>query len=256
MNQNGLSLFLSTACLFLVLFAVPPFSSADPQEQSAENLFQQGNNLYDQGKYKEALQIYNRIMTENGVSAPLLYNIGNCHAQSGSIGLAILNYERALRLTPGDSDIRGNLDLLRKKQGLFQEKIPPTERLGLLLRLDQWTMAASTAYLLFTLINLAGLRFFNNRKALRWANGICLLLLIIALTGILAQYRQRDEAVVVGSDTRLFLSPFSSAAPLGTIQEGRVVRQSTKHGDYVLVADDTGRSGWIESQVIEPILDH
>jgi tetratricopeptide (TPR) repeat protein len=222
---------------------------------SAETLFQQGNALYGQGKYRQALEIYARIVNEYGVSGPLLSNLANCYAQTGQIGQAIVNYERALRLTPGDSDSQGNLDLLRKNQGLFQEEIPLAHRLGSLLTLDQWTVLAALLYFLITLNNLIDLRFSSGKNMRRWLGGLCLLLLILAFAGAFFQYRQMDEAVVIGNDTRLLLSPFPTASPVGTIQEGRIVHFLTKHGVYSQVEDETGRSGWIESNAIESILE-
>ena len=248
-------ILLSAICIIQVClcpFLVSPIlADAGP---SAETLFQQGNDLYGQGKYRQALDAYSRIVEEYGVSGPLLYNLANCFAQTGRTGQAIVNYERALRLAPSDSDSKGNLELLRKNQGLFQQEAPLAQRLGSLLSLDQWTMLAALLYILFALINLINLRFYNGKILRRWISGLCLLLMVTASTGAFFQSRQIHEVVVVGNDTRLLLSPFPAAAPIGTIQEGRIVHFLTKHGTYSLVEDETGRTGWIETQAIESIL--
>ena len=256
MKLNRYLVLLSAVCTALVLFcsSACPCAFATPG-QSAETLFQQGNDLYGQGKYKEAQQIYSRIIAEDGFSGPLLYNLANCYAQTGRTGQAILNYERALRLSPGDSDIRGNLELLRKNRGLFQEDLPLVRRLASLLDLDQWTLSAGLMFMLLTFINLAGLRLSNGRPMRRWVGGLCLLVMIIASTGAFCQYRQLDEAVVTGNDTRLLLSPFPAASSVETIQEGRKVHYLSKHGLYALVEDEAGRSGWIETNAISFIIE-
>jgi tetratricopeptide (TPR) repeat protein len=249
-------ILLSAICILQVClgpFLAAP-SHADP-EQSAETLFQQGNALYGQGKYLQALDVYSRIVEEYGVSGPLLYNLANCFAQTGRTGQAIVNYERALRLAPSDSDSKGNLELLRKNQGLFQEDVPLAQRLGSLLSLDQWAMLAALLYILFALINLINLRFSNGKIMRRWISGLCLLLMVTASAGAFFQSRQIHEAVVVGNDPRLLLSPFPAAAPIGTIQEGRIVHYLTKHGTYSLVEDETNRTGWVETQAIESIIE-
>ncbi len=220
---------------------------------SAESLFQQGNALYQQGKYQEALDVYTHLIAEEGFSGPLLYNLGNCYAQTGRIGLAILNYERALRLSPGNADIKGNLDLLRTQRGFFQEERPWTQRMVTLLTLDQWTLAAGLFLVGFTLINLAGLRLAARKNTQRWMSGCCLLCMVIAAVGIFFQYRQQDAAVVISSDARLLLSPFPSSDPVGAIQEGRVVYQTGRHGHFALVEDASGRTGWIETEAIVSI---
>ena len=256
MKLNRSLIFLTAICIIQVCFwslAVAPAQS-DPGK-SAEVLFQQGNEFYGQGKYRQALDVYTRIIIEYGVSGPLLYTQANCYAQTGRTGQAIVNYERALRLTPGDSDCKGNLDLLRKNQGLFQEEISLAHRLGSWLYLDQWTMLAALLYALLTFINLVGLRFSNGKIMRRWISGLCLLLLAITSAGALFQYRQLDEAVVIDSDARLLLSPFGTASSVGNILEGRVVHSLTKHGTYSLVEYETGRTGWIETRTIEPIIE-
>ena len=256
MKSNRYLALLSAVCTALILFC----SSASPcafaaSGQSAETLFQQGNDLYGQGKFQEALQIYSRIVAEDGFSGPLLSNLANCYAQTGRTGLAILNYERALRLSPGDSDSKGNLDLLRKSRGLFQEEPPLVRRLASLLDLDQWTLLAGLMFMLLTFINLTGLRLSNGSNLRRWVGGLCLLVMAIASAGAFCQYRQLDEAVVTGNDTRLLLSPFPAASAIETIQEGRKVHYLTKHGTYSLVEDETGRSGWIETNAITFIIE-
>ena len=256
MKSNRYLALLSAVCAALILFC----SSACPcavaaSGQSAETLFQQGNELYGQGKFQEALQIYSRIIAEDGFSGPLLYNLANCYAQTGRTGQAILNYERALRLSPGDSDSKGNLDLLRKSRGLFQEELPLFRRLASSLDLDQWTLAAGLSLVIFTLINLAGLRLSNGRQIRRWTGGHCLLVMAIASAGAFCQYRQLAEAVVTGNDSRLLLSPFPAASSIETIQEGRKLHYLSKHGSYALVEDEAGRSGWIETNAITFIIE-
>ena len=74
--------WISGLCALLILIGISSSSLAAPTPQ-AESLFQQGNDLYGQGKYREALQIYISIAAREGVSAALLYNIGNSYAQTG-----------------------------------------------------------------------------------------------------------------------------------------------------------------------------
>ena len=251
MKLTRYALLLPTVCAVLLFFSLVAPTAAPAQ--SAESLFQQGNDLYGQGKYQEALQIYSRIIAEDGFSAPLFSNLANCYAQTGRVGLAVLNYERALRLSPGDSDSRGNLDLLRKSQGLFQEELPLARRVASFLDLDQWTLLAGVFLVLLTLINLAGLRFSNGKQVRRWLGGLCLVVLLVASAGALSQYRQLAEAVVISNDAHLLLSPFPTSSSVGGITEGRIVSTLKRHGLYSLVEDQVGRTGWLETAAIVTI---
>jgi tetratricopeptide (TPR) repeat protein len=76
--------------------------------------FTQCNAASSSGKYDEAITCYQKIIETRGYSAAVLYNLASSYAQSGNNGLAILNYERALRLAPSDPDILGNLEAVRK----------------------------------------------------------------------------------------------------------------------------------------------
>ena len=253
MKLNRYATLLPAVCACLLLFfSLAPVATAAPG-QSAEALFQQGNDLYGQGKYQEALTVYNRIIAEDGFSGPLLSNLANCYAQTGRVGLAILNYERTLRLSPGDADSRGNLDYLRKSQGLFQEEPPLARRAASSLDLDQWTLLAGVFLALLTLINLAGLRFSNGKLVRRWLGGLCLVVLLVATAGAFSQYRQLKEAVVIVNDAHLLLSPFPAASAEGSIAEGRIVYSLRQHGLYSLVEDNAGRTGWLETAAIASI---
>jgi tetratricopeptide (TPR) repeat protein len=252
MKLNRDVILLSAVCAFFALFFSLAVPTAAPA-QSSEALFQQGNDLYGQGKYQEALHVYSRIIAENGFSGPLLSNLANCYAQTGRAGLAILNYERALRLSPGDSDSRGNLDLLRKNLGLFQEELPLARHAASLLNLDQWTLLAGVFLVLLTLINLAGLRFSNGKQVRRWLGGLCLVVLLAATAGAVSQYRQLDQAVVISNDAHLLLSPFPASSSVGVIAEGRIVSTLQQHGLYSLVEDQAGRTGWLEKDKIASI---
>ena len=54
-------------------------------------------------------------MNNYGVSAEVYYNLGNAYYRTDNITKAVLNYERAHLLSPGDEDISFNLQFARSK---------------------------------------------------------------------------------------------------------------------------------------------
>src|SRR5882724_4891553 len=70
------------------------------------------NQLYDSGKFAEAAAAYEKIEPK---TAYVYYNLGNAWFRQGKLGLAILNYERARRLTPRDPDILANLKFAEQR---------------------------------------------------------------------------------------------------------------------------------------------
>jgi tetratricopeptide (TPR) repeat protein len=250
-KMNRISKIPAAVYTFLAIFLmIFPCAFATP-EQPPKDLFQNANNLYSHGKYQEAIDVYSQIITKDGFSGPLLYNLANCYAQVGRTGLAIVNYERALRLSPGDSDTRGNLDLIRKNNGLFQADLPFFSRATSVFDLNQWTIIAAFFFMLLTVLSLAGLRFSFSGHIRLWIGVLCLFFIAIATAGAFSQIRQLHMAVVISGDTHLLLSPFPTASPEGTLQEGRLVYGEVKHDNFLLIEDETGRTGWVDSNAVE-----
>lgn len=79
--------------------------------------FDNANRLYDQAKYAEAAKDYESIVQAGHYSAALFYNLGNAEFRLEKPGAAILNYERASSLSPGNPDIEANLAYARGQTG-------------------------------------------------------------------------------------------------------------------------------------------
>ncbi len=235
--------------VFICLLFLTPIVWAGGNRQA---LFQEAGQAYSSGDYVGAIEKYETLRADGG-SAALFYNLANSYAQSGQSGRAILNYERALRLEPGDSDARGNLELLRREKGLFQTEKSLQQQFVSFLGMNQWTGLAAAGFVLFLVVLLLPVTSTMKRASRYLLAGVFLLLTCAAGFGIYGQYQHWHEGVVVTPDARLRVSPFSSAASIGTIQEGRLVHPGKKHGDFSLVMDETGRSGWLEADAFESI---
>lgn len=249
--KSTLLFFSLTFLAFVILPLIPP-SSCQSMESVAEQ-FQLANEAYSSGRYDEAINGYTSIIAESGFSVPLLYNLGNSYAQKGASGLAILHYLRGLQLSPGNSDIQGNLELTRKNSGLFEETPTLKDRLYTLFDVNQWSIVALAALILITIL-LTLKSFLPLKKG--WVTGGSLLLIatiIFSFSGVLQQRELLTGAVVIAPDTRLLMSPFESASAQGTIPEGSLVFSEKNHGSYTFIKDRKGRSGWIPVASLEPI---
>jgi hypothetical protein len=235
--------------LLLVLFSATALFGATAEE----NLFQEANAAYSRGDYAQAIEKYRQITTTSGFSPSVLYNLANSYALSGQPGQAVLNYERALRLAPSDPDISGNLQLVKQQNGLFPKQSSRTERFFQLLNLNQWT-----ALLLFSLISLtifqaAAMKYRFSRQLYIGLTTSCCLLLSLAIAGTFVRYHFFNPSVVIAADAKLLISPFTSSASIGALQEGRLVYPNKRHGDFSYVTDETDLQGWISSALIEPV---
>jgi tetratricopeptide (TPR) repeat protein len=219
------------------------------EQENVTVLFEQANISFTQGAFERAIEQYSHIISKHGVSASLLYNLANSYAASGEVGRAVLNYERAHHLAPGDADIQRNLEQVRKDAGLYRDDQSLQRRLTGLLGADQWLLLAGIALFccgFFALLITLGAG--KKGKGLPWLLAGSLLIFLLTLPPAFFRYQDWNMGVVLSEDTHLLISPFADAKLAGNIKAGRLVRSGKEHGDYVLVETETGKSGWLAKE--------
>ncbi|MGL5111798.1 MAG: tetratricopeptide repeat protein, partial [Flavobacterium sp.] len=83
---------------------------------AAQTGFETGNALYKRGQYEQAIQAYESVArVGKKESAELYFNLGNCYYKLNKVAPAIFNYERALVLSPNDTEIQNNLKFAQKR---------------------------------------------------------------------------------------------------------------------------------------------
>ena len=113
--------------------------------------FEKANTLYKDGKHAEAAEAYQEL-SQTGVSANLLFNMGNAYFKAGELGRALAAYQRALHLAPRHPDIMVNLRIAQRKA--LTEPLPLSLRQQWLrkLSLGEWTALASFCGTLFLIL--------------------------------------------------------------------------------------------------------
>ena len=209
-----------------------------------------------QAPHEQALALYFKLIEEHGQSAPILYNLANSYALKGQTGFAVLYYERALQLAPGDADIQANLEQVRKDAGLYRDQQALYEHIALLLGPNQWLVLSLLGFVLLSLTVLAAaLRPQSSLPHFRLCLILFITLILLPLPAAFLGYQTWQQGVIIADDARLLLSPFAESSPLGSIQAGRLVRPGQEHGNYVFVQDETGRSGWLERKHFQLLLE-
>ena len=134
---------------------------------------------------------------------------------------------------------------------------PVYEQLADLLAADQWLMLAAAAFCLLAAVLLAANLSPAGKKILpippRLPAILALLVITVTLPAALFRYQAWHDGVVQGKEARLLISPFAEAASSGTIKAGRLIRPGKRHGDFVLIRDETGRSGWLHRRDFQSI---
>lgn len=231
-------------------------------DATQETLFAEGNRLYREGDFAGAIASYGSVAEGGFESASLYYNLGNAHFRVGEIARAVLNYERALRLDPGNDDIRANLALVNQR---LQDRIEPLPRFWLVAAFDWWmglipqgVLKAAVAGCYLILGGAAVLIVLRRPMGWRWALTRVAFAATVAtvLLGATLLVRetglgQRAEAVVMAPEARVLNAPSEDAGlTLFTLHEGTKVRIDRRAGEWAEVVLADGKVGWLPLEVL------
>ena len=224
-----------------------------------------GDSAYVQGNYQKAIEQYRALIKDGYEDADIYYNLGNAYYRTEEITQAILAYERALLLSPGDADIRFNLQLARTKT--IDKMVPQSEFFAVTwyrslvnqMSVDGW--ARTSLVLLALTIILALLYLFSSPVWLRKVGffGGLFALLFFLLSNLFAwQQKQtlnhRDGAVVIQSAVPVKSTPAASGTDLFILHEGtKVIVTDDTMQDWREVRLPDGKVGWVETSQIEII---
>lgn len=256
---------LSAAWLILLTGLLAGCATGGSGPTSAhEARFQAGNDAYERGDYLEAAAAYRELLGEGIATAPLHYNLGNSLFKSGRLGEAILEYERAHRLSPQDSDIQENLEYLRTLTvDRITPEASPLKALGLSYLLDLTTPGQDAALFLacwigagtaFSILILA--RSEGIRRAALYAAGLLLVPALIGGASLAVKGwidSTRTHAVVLESQVNVLSGAGEGNPALFTVHEGLRVRLRARNEGWLQVSLENGLSGWIPAGVVEEI---
>ncbi|MBC8594398.1 tetratricopeptide repeat protein [Oscillospiraceae bacterium N12] len=224
----------------------------------------EGDSAYMKNDFASAIQVYEALLTK-GEAADLYYNLGNSYYKSGDIAKAILNYERALLLQPGNGDIRANLEVARAKTVDKVEPIPEiffvswTKSLINSMSVDAWAVCGVVCFILL----IASLYFFifSKQVVLKKASFICGIVFLIAviLANVFASEQKdslqnRDSAIVMSPSVTVRSTPSESGTSLFILHEGHkvTIKDASMKGWKEIRIED-GKVGWVPSSSIEII---
>jgi len=240
------------------------FISAVVAQFEQQDIFQSANKAFSNKKYDEAIQLYESILDKNYQSSELYFNLGNCFFQKKEWGKTILNYERALLITPNETAILHNLSLA-KSNTIDEIVVLPSFFLT-----RWWTQIRNITHsgfwsllgILFIYVGIGGIvlwilgkeritrkqGFFGGMMAL----GLSIMIFALAYDSFQIQ-KKSDVAIIMSKETLLKSLPDEISNELLPLHEGTKVKIIEKITSWYKVRLDNGEIGWIIESALEEI---
>ena len=242
--------------------------TSELQERSENIASSEADAAYINKNFVESIQLYEAQVSQNRSinqeSAQIYYNLGNAYFRNNQIAKAIVNYERALLLEPGDSDIRHNLRFAKTR---IEDKIDSADNFFI----NKWIRSIQNLYsgntwaiigiVFFILLIVAiGIYMISARLVMRkvsFYTGIVLLSLVI-ITNMFA-FKQKDKiinrstAIIMSASVSVYTSPDAHSQELFRLHEGAKVKIKREEGRWIEIVIANGSVGWLQKMNVETI---
>ena len=242
--------------IFTLLLLIVSFVTAADLSQ-ASDAFHKGNEAYEKGNFEEASADYQKAEDLGIANTRLYFNHANSLYRQHQLGLSILYYEKARKLSPLDEDVLYNL---RFAQSQVADKIPEPE--SNLLTQALWHLHASysiragiwMAFALFTLAFTGIAASLFLASFLRWlsvAVTVVSILILLAFSPSLIYkvHQQENEqyGIVLQPAIDMLSGPGDNYQVLARVHEGTRFEIVEQRGEWLSVKLANGKGGFVRS---------
>jgi len=248
----------------LIILILPLFAVSSSYSEDNDTLFSMANDQYSQQKYGEAISSYKQIILGGNATFEVFFNIGNAYYKTGELGQAILNYERAKRLSPTDEDVNFNLKMANRET---IDKIDPLPKVfykewwdgyivgqslntrSIVLILLLWlSVLALSLYVYFRSVTLKKTMFLVSLTFLVFT------LFYTVITKKQHTYlNERKAAIILDVSIYIKSSPDSESSNLFMLHEGTKLDILDELNEWYKVRIANGNIGWTTKESIEVI---
>ena len=254
--------FIQKYLLILVFFS--GIQTTYSQSAAMQDSIAKGNQLYTSAKFGKAVKTYEAVLANGFESFELYYNLGNALYKSNNITFAILNYERALKLSPNNEDALFNLEMAKKQVVDNIDLLPEPgfirwwHELINSRQADSWGIQSMFSFFLFLL--LIALFLFaatmRNKQLTFWFAVIALAYSLLTFSFGSSQRSKlvnHNSGVITERSIRMKGSPSETGTELFILHEGLSVQITDKLGEWIEIRLADGNKGWLQIESIEPI---
>ncbi len=245
--------------ILVILFILSSFTYAD-----VKSLMQRGNEYYKNNQYQFAIDEYNKLVKQGYEGTSLYYNLGNAHYRLGKVGYAILYYEKALKFSASDEDVKHNLVLAKLNIKDKVDELPPFfifniwEGLLASFTISGWTFIV---YIIFILLLVFVVAYFfsktSTQQRISFFTGITFSVLlffsiILLVVKMHKEYNIKD-GIIVENVVTVKSSPDDSSKDEFVVHEGLKVRLEDKVDIWTKIRLTDGKVGWVLEKNLKQI---
>ena len=246
--------------LYFCLLFFPKISTA----QEAHTLLQQAADAYANGDYQTAISQYEQIIVNGQHAFQVYYNLGNAYFKNNQIAPAILNYERAARINPADTDLQHNLAMAKSRTVdkvdmlAVPEFVTGYKSFVNATPADRWGAYSIAAFLLM-LIAIATFLYFSKKWIKQVTLGSGILMALLAIIFFIFGWQQstwlnsRKEAIIFQPSITVTSTPDSTGEELFVLHEGTKVRIVERFRNWVRIRIGDGNTGWVPEEAAKEI---
>lgn len=227
--------------------------------------FEKANTLYNNGKYQDAISIYEDIIENGEHSAELYYNLGNAYYKLNSIAPSIYYFEKAHKLNSKDKEIQNNLAFARN---MTVDAIDPVPGVGLnrfmkriinMFSFDNWAFLSVGFSVVFVILFL--MYYFSystgHKRFLFLSSFTTLGLMFVSLFFAFQNYsldKNDKPAIVFSQESQIRTEPNLRSDSAFFLHEGtkvQILEEYDENWTKIMIAD--GKTGWIPSEDIKAL---
>lgn len=223
----------------------------------------EGNSYLKKGEYDEAIQSYESILEEGYVGHELFFNLGTAYSKKGNIPLAILNFEKALRMKPLDAATKQQLVQLNLK---LQDKPVIYDDSGLLaffnkvqfsMGIDAWALLSIFLMMLVPTVIFISYKFktLKSRKIIFMSSILWFLLSGFSVVMARNNYHYKylhTEGIVMPESAVIYDKSNTSSKIKFSVHQGTKLEISDST-DQMFEVEYSSDNGWILREAVKKI---
>ncbi len=216
--------------------------------------FHSANRAYADGKYHEAIELYQNIVKEGMESGEVYFNLGNAYYKVNQFGQSILYYEKAKQFLEGDPALEHNLRLAQLNIVDKIDVIP-------MLFIEEWWLKLTHLFSITTLLWLSLafftismiviiLRIFFNNGFIRriiWPTMSIFIFIFIITIGQIYEFETSKFGVILEEKVSVVSEPGLSGTEVFILHEGTKVKINRILDDWFEISIPDGKTGWLRA---------